>query len=143
MIKQGSCLGTLIYLPFMFVSSFLTVLVGPYFLFNAFIKSAFFIVEIPSIPLFFASSSDISTVAAAPSFIPDAFPAVTVPSFLNTGLSLDKVSKSNPSLGCSSKLKSTSDFFDLILIFTISSLNLRPSSFKISFIIFRVCFALN
>lgn len=36
MIKQGSCLSTLIYLPFLFVSSFLTVLVGPYFLFNAF-----------------------------------------------------------------------------------------------------------
>ena len=63
-------------------------------------------------------------MAAAPSFIPEAFPAVTVPSFLKTGFNLESVSKFIPSLGCSSLLKSISDFVDLIFKFTISSLNL-------------------
>ena len=39
-----------------------------------------------SIFLFFASSAVINTTAAAPSLIPEALPAVTVPSFLNAGL---------------------------------------------------------
>ena len=57
-------------------------------------------------PLISASSRDINVTAAAPSFIPDAFPAVTVPSFLNTGFNLDNASRFIPSLGCSSDLKS-------------------------------------
>ena len=36
--------------------------------------------------LFFISSEDITAKAAAPSFIPLAFAAVTVPSFANAGL---------------------------------------------------------
>mmetsp|Transcript_30700 Transcript_30700/g.73591 ORF Transcript_30700/g.73591 Transcript_30700/m.73591 type:complete len:229 (-) Transcript_30700:495-1181(-) len=39
-------------------------------------------------PAAFAASSDISSITAAPSLIPDADPAVTVPSFLNAGFSL-------------------------------------------------------
>ena len=49
--------------------------------------------------------SDINVTAAAPSLIPDAFPAVTVPFFLKTGFNLDRDSKLTPSLGCSSLLK--------------------------------------
>ena len=71
-----------------------------------------------------ASSLDIKVTAAAPSFNPDAFPAVTVPSFLNTGFNLVNASKFIPSLGCSSILKSTIEFFDLIFKLTISLLNL-------------------
>ena len=66
----------------------------------------------------------INVTAAAPSFIPEAFPAVTVPSFLKTGFNLDKASRLIPSLGCSSLLKSISAFFDFILKLIISSLNL-------------------
>ena len=79
-----------------------------------------------SIPLFLASSSDINIIAAAPSLMPEAFPAVTVPSFLKTGLSLDNASKVKPSLGCSSILKFISLVFDFILKSIISSLNLFP-----------------
>ena len=57
-------------------------------------------------PLISASSRDINVTAAAPSFIPDEFPAVTVPFFLNTGFNLDNASRFIPSLGCSSDLKS-------------------------------------
>mgnify|MGYP001202297473 CR=1 FL=1 len=67
---------------------------------------------------FLAFSSLARIKADAPSFIPDAFPAVTVPPFLKTGLSFDKVSKFIPSRGCSSLLKSKSDFCDLILKLT-------------------------
>ena len=65
-----------------------------------------------------------TVTAAAPSLIPEALPAVTVPFFLNTGFNLDSVSKFIPSLGCSSLLKLISAFFDLILKSIISSLNL-------------------
>ena len=71
--------------------------------------------------LLLASSDDIKVTAAAPSLIPDALPAVTVPSFLKTGFNLVKASKVIPSLGCSSLLKSISAFFDLILKLIISS----------------------
>jgi hypothetical protein len=49
-----------------------------------------------------ASSLNINTVAAAPSFIPDEFPAVTVPLFLNTFFNFFKSSIFKLSLGCSS-----------------------------------------
>ena len=42
---------------------------------------------IGSRPFFCAHSSEVTTSAAAPSFVPGAFPAVTVPSFLNAGRS--------------------------------------------------------
>src|SRR5437773_10596435 len=45
-----------------------------------------------SAPDFFTSSSLITTTAAAPSVIPDEFPAVTVPSFANTDGSLRRSS---------------------------------------------------
>ena len=57
-------------------------------------------------PFFSASKDDIIVTAAAPSLIPEALPAVTVPSFLKTGFNLFKASKLIPSLGCSSFLKS-------------------------------------
>ena len=41
---------------------------------------------------FFNASSDANSNAAAPSFKPEALPAVTVPSFLNAGRSFDKTS---------------------------------------------------
>ena len=41
---------------------------------------------------FFTASSDAMIVAQAPSFNPDAFPAVTLPSFLKAGRSLDNPS---------------------------------------------------
>ena len=75
-------------------------------------------------PFLSANSPDIKVTAAAPSLIPEALPAVTVPSFLKTGFNLDKASKFIPSRGCSSLLKFDSVFCDLILKFTISSLNL-------------------
>ena len=43
--------------------------------------------------------------AAAPSLIPEAFPAVTEPSFLKTGPSLDRLSKLASFLGYSSVSK--------------------------------------
>ena len=45
--------------------------------------------------------------AAAPSLIPEAFPAVTEPSFLKTGRNLDKLSKLASFLGNSSVSKTT------------------------------------
>ena len=41
---------------------------------------------------FFTASSDAIIVAAAPSFNPDAFPAVTLPSFWKAGRNLDNPS---------------------------------------------------
>ena len=43
-------------------------------------------------PLFSASSFSIKITAAAPSFIPEELPAVTVPFFLNAGFNLDSPS---------------------------------------------------
>ena len=48
-----------------------------------------------------AASEAIST-AAAPSLMPDAFPAVTVPSAVTTGFSFAKASKVVDARGCSS-----------------------------------------
>ena len=41
---------------------------------------------------FFMAPSDAIKTAHAPSFTPEEFPAVTVPSFLNAGFSFDKIS---------------------------------------------------
>ena len=49
-----------------------------------------------------ALDSDIITTAAAPSFIPEELPAVTVPFSLKTGLSVERDSKLASDLGCSS-----------------------------------------
>ena len=49
-----------------------------------------------------AFSALITTTAAAPSLIPEALPAVTVPSFLNTGRSLESPSNEASFLGNSS-----------------------------------------
>ena len=59
----------------------------------------------------FAFSSLIKHTAAAPSLMPDAFPADTLPSFLKTGLSLLMASKVEPCLGNSSDAISISSFF--------------------------------
>ena len=52
----------------------------------------------------------IKTKAAAPSFIPDAFPAVTDPSFLNAGLNLAMLSISQSKRMCSSCSKTVTPF---------------------------------
>ena len=77
-------------------------------------------------PRFWASSALMSTRAAAPSLIPDALPAVTVPSLLNAGRS-----RAIPSIVESSRIYSSSETITSPLrVFTvtgsISSLN-RPA----------------
>ena len=63
------------------------------------------------IPLVFAFSADISTTAAAPSLMVEAFPAVTVPSFWNAGFR-DGSLETFPLPGSSSTRKTTgSPFF--------------------------------
>ncbi len=59
--------------------------------------------------------------------MPDALPAVTVPSFLNAGFSFESPSIVASFLGNSSLSITTSPFLVLIVTGTISSLNL-PSS---------------
>ncbi|KWV87677.1 hypothetical protein PFLmoz3_02614 [Pseudomonas fluorescens] len=54
-----------------------------------------------------ALSALISSTAAAPSFRLEALPAVTLPSFLNAGLSLARDSAVVPARGCSSTAKAT------------------------------------
>ena len=62
-----------------------------------------------------------TTAAAAPSLIPDAFPAVTVPpSFLKAGGSF-AIFSSEVSIGRSSTMNVTSPFFDGMTTGTISS----------------------
>ena len=73
---------------------------------------------------FFQVSSFISVTVAAPSFNPDALPAVTVPSFLKTGLSELIFSSVEPCLGNSSFLKSMVSFFCVTGTFKISLSNL-------------------
>ncbi|MNI33975.1 hypothetical protein D3C73_879470 [compost metagenome] len=73
-----------------------------------------------------ASSSRISTTAAAPSFRPDALPAVTVPSFLKAGLRPARTS-SVVARGFSSVSTMMSPLRVLIVTGTISALN-RPSA---------------
>ena len=63
------------------------------------------IFAIGSSPSSSAFDADITITTAAPSLIPEAFPAVTLPSFENAGLSLDRVSAVVPARGNSSLLK--------------------------------------
>ena len=55
-----------------------------------------------SIDFFLASSTVVNNNAAAPSFIPDEFPGVTVPLFKNTVFNFCKSDFKIPFLGCSS-----------------------------------------
>ena len=74
-----------------------------------------------------ASASVISTTAAAPSLMPDAFAAVTVPSFgSNAGRSLVMPSSVTPSLMYSSSATTVSPLRVLITTGAISSLK-RPA----------------
>ena len=77
-------------------------------------------------PSSLAFSSDITTIAAAPSLIPEALPAVTYPSGL-IALILARPSAVIPALGFSSVSKRTVSFFFFISTGTISLLN-APSS---------------
>ncbi len=74
-----------------------------------------------------AFCADISTTAAPASFMPDALPAVTVPSGLNTGFSLPRPSTDASGRTCSSRVNSLVPFLDFSSTGTISSSN-RPSS---------------
>ena len=67
------------------------------------------------------------TRAAAPSAMPEAFPAVTTPSFLNTGASLASASSVDCGRGCSSAANCTAPFLVLTSMGAISSLK-RPAS---------------
>ena len=78
-------------------------------------------------PSSFAFSSLITTTAAAPSLMPEAFPAVTIPSFLNAGRSLAMLSAVVPGRGPSSVSNTTVVFFCFTSTGTISSLK-RPLS---------------
>ena len=69
-----------------------------------------------------ALSADITTSAAAPSLIPEAFPAVTVPSFLKAALRPPSFSAVVSALGYSSVSKTISPFLLLIVTGTISCL---------------------
>ena len=73
-----------------------------------------------------ARLADIIMTAAAPSFRPDALPAVTVPSFENAGRSAASESSVVPCFGYSSVSKVIVPFFCAIWIGTISSLK-RPA----------------
>ena len=75
-------------------------------------------------PSFCASLAFISTTAAAPSLMPEALAAVTVPSFSNAGRSLAMPSSVVPCLGYSSASTITSPLRLLIVTGVISSLNL-------------------
>ena len=61
---------------------------------------------------------------AAPSLIPDAFPAVTTPPSLNAGFSLDRASAVVPSLGASSVSTMISHFFCFTMTGTISGMKI-------------------
>ena len=60
---------------------------------------------------FLTASPEANNKAAAPSFNPDAFPAVTEPSFLNAGLKLDNDSNVVSGLANSSFSKIIGSFF--------------------------------
>ncbi len=79
---------------------------------------------IGSMPRFLASAAVISTRAAAPSLMPDALAAVTVPSLSNAGRSLATLSMVTPDLMYSSCETTVSPFLPLIVTGVISSLNL-------------------
>ena len=74
-------------------------------------------------PNSFAAFSLITTTAAAPSLIPEALAAVTIPSGLNAGRNLEMLSFVVPGRGPSSVSTITVSFFFLTSTGTISSLN--------------------
>src|SRR5665213_1370231 len=74
-----------------------------------------------------ASATDISTRAAAPSLMPEALPAVTVPSLAKAGRSFASTSSVVPARGYSSVSTIWSPFRVLMVMGTISSLK-RPAS---------------
>ena len=76
------------------------------------------------LPSLAACLAVISTTAAAPSLMPDALPAVTVPSFSKAGFSLAIASTVAPWRGYSSALTMMSPLRVLMVTGTISSLNL-------------------
>src|SRR4051812_37146807 len=76
------------------------------------------------LPSLAACLAVISTTAAAPSLMPEALPAVTVPSFSNAGFSLAIASTVAPWRGYSSSATMMSPLRDLMVTGTISSLNL-------------------
>jgi len=78
----------------------------------------------PSSSAFWA---DIRTTAPPASFMPDALPAVTVPSGLKTGFSFERPSIVASGRTCSSRANSAAPFFDLSSTGMISSSN-RPCS---------------
>ncbi|MBA7558285.1 hypothetical protein ES705_51083 [subsurface metagenome] len=76
------------------------------------------------IPSSSAFSRDIMTSIAAPSFIPEEFPAVTVPSFLNAGFKRESFSIVVPARGYSSlSITTDSSFFTGMETGIISSVN--------------------
>src|SRR5215831_16019496 len=75
------------------------------------------------LPRLAASLAFISTTAAAPSLMPDAFAAVTVPSLAKAGRSLAIVSSVVPCLGCSSLSTTISPLRVFTVTGAISSLN--------------------
>ncbi|MPN17491.1 hypothetical protein SDC9_164845 [bioreactor metagenome] len=84
-------------------------------------------------PCSLTAFSDATSTILAPSFIPDAFPAVTVPSFLNAGLNFESFSKSVFLFGYSSVSTITEPFLVFTSIGTISSTNLLLSIALIAF----------
>ncbi len=78
-------------------------------------------------PWALAKASDVTTVALPPSLRPGALPAVTVPSFLNTGLSRARVSGEVSLRGDSSWLITVTPPFPFTSSGTISSAK-RPAS---------------
>ena len=78
--------------------------------------------------LYFLTASSLASITyAAPSLIPEAFPAVTVPSFLKTARSVPNFSKEVLRFGYSSLSKTTTSRPILTSIGTTSSAK-RPSS---------------
>ena len=77
-------------------------------------------------PLLFVASSLATTIDAAPSHIPDAFPAVTRPSGRNTDDNFARVSIVDVGLGCSSAviISTYSFFFSLISLGQVWLVNL-------------------
>ena len=78
-------------------------------------------------PAFLAASADATTTAAAPSLMPDALPAVTVPFFSNRATSFCKISSVVSARMCSSLSTVISPFFVFTVTGTISSLNRHDS----------------
>ena len=68
-----------------------------------------------------AASAEAISIAAAPSFTPDALPAVTVPPARTTGESRARLSIVVPARGCSSRVTTVSPALPVIVTGTISA----------------------